>query len=135
MKDSKLEISAEDIALAKTIKKLREIAQQEVPPTGSFEELLEHLVKVKEALEDSQEGSQLSREEREAKCDDAYAEMIQTATKGREAGNMRGWLSIPIIENDDGTLTSRVSVVLTSANARNFLLDSLAEVVGEIQKA
>lgn len=134
MKDSKLKISAEDIALAKTIEKLREVVQQEVPPTDSFEELLEYLVKVKEALEDSQEGSQLSRKEREAQRDDAYAKMIQTATKGKEAGNMCGWLSIPIIENDDGTLTSHVGIVLTSSDARDALLESLAQIVDSIQK-
>lgn len=127
MKDSKLEISAEDIALAKTIKMLREVSQQEVPPTGSLEELLEHLLKVKEALEDSQ----LSRE---AQCDASYEKMIQTATKGREAGNMRGWVSIPIIEDDDGNLTSHIGIVLPSSNARDVMLDSLAEVVGAIQK-
>ena len=130
MKDSKLKISAEDIALAKAIKKLRETVQRDVEPTGSFEDLLNHLAEVKEALE----GSQPSREEREAQRDDAYAKMIQTATKGKEAGNMRGWLSMPIIENDDGTLTTHVGIVLTSSNAHDALLDSLLEVLEKLRE-
>ena len=130
MKDSKLKISAEDIALAKAIKKLRETVQRDVEHTGSFEDFLNHLAEVEKALE----GSQPSREEREAERDDAYAKMIQTATKGKEAGNMLGWLSIPIIENDDGTLSTHVGLVLTSSNARDALLDSLLEVVDTLRE-
>ena len=134
MKDSKLKISAEDIAFAKAIKKLREAVQQEVPPTGSFDDLLEHLAKIKEALETSEEVSKPSRKEREAQRDEAYEQLLQTAAEGKEAGNMVGWLSVPILENEDDTLTSKVGVVLTSSHARDSLISVLSELLEQLQK-
>lgn len=130
MKDSKLKISAEDIALAKAIKKLREAVQRDVEPSGSFEELLEHLAKVKEALESGQP----SRKEREAQREEAYEKMLEAAAEGKEAGNMVGWLSVPILKNEDDTLTTKVGVVLTSSHARDALLSALLELLEQLKE-
>ena len=131
MKDSKLKLSAEVIALAKAIKSLDTPVESGSYDVGdALESFLKHLAKVKEALETEQP----SHEELEAQRDEVYEKMLQTAAEGKEAGNMRGWLSIPIKENEDGSLTTHVGLVLTSSHARDILLSSLLELLEQWQE-
>ena len=131
MKDSKVKVTPEDIALAKALKELRKSVQRDDEPFASFEDFLKHVAKVKEALESDQP----SRKEREAQRDEAYEKMLEAAAEGKEAGNMVGWLSVPILENEDDTLTTKVGVVLTSSHARDALLSALLKLLEQLEEA
>ena len=131
MKDSKVKVTPEDIALVKAIKELDGFFKHDVKITDSLEDLVKHLEKVKEAVK----GSQPSREEREAQRDEAYERMLQIAAEGKKAGNMCGWLSIPITEGENDSLATHVGLVLTNSKARDALLSSLLKVLEQLEEA
>ena len=131
MKDSKVKVTPEDIALAKALKELRKSVQRDDEPFASFEDFLKHVAKVKEALESDQP----SRKEREAQRDEAYEKMLEAAAEGKEAGNMVGWLSVPILENEDDTLTTKIGMVLTSSHVRDALLSALLKLLEQLEEA
>ena len=131
MKDSKVKVTPEDIALAKALKELRKSVQRDDEPFASFEDFLKHVAKVKEVLESDQP----SRKEREAQRDEAYEKMLEAAAEGKEAGSMVGWLSVPILENEDDTLTTKIGVVLTSSHARDALLSALLKLLEQLEEA
>ena len=131
MKDSKVKVTPEDIALAKALKELRKSVQRDDEPFASFEDFLKHVAKVKEALESDQP----SRKEHEAQRDEAYEKMLEAAAEGKEAGNMVGWLSVPILENEDDTLTTKIGMVLTSSHVRDALLSALLKLLEQLEEA
>ena len=61
--------------------------------------------------------------------------MLEAAAEGKEAGNMVGWLSVPILENEDDTLTTKIGMVLTSSHARDALLSALLKLLEQLEEA
>ena len=61
--------------------------------------------------------------------------MLEAAAEGKEAGNMVGWLSVPILENEDDTLTTKIGMVLTNSHARDALLSALLKLLEQLEEA